>query len=41
MSNVLIRVSTPLLEKNMEKYDGWEEYTKKVPMLFPLGKTGK
>lgn len=38
MSNVLIRVSTPLLEKNMEKYEGWEEYTKRVPMLFPWGK---
>lgn len=35
MSTVLIKISTPLLEKNMEKYDDWEEYTKKVPMLFP------
>lgn len=35
MSVVLIKISTPLLEKNMEKYAGWEEYTKKVPMLFP------
>lgn len=38
MSNVLIKVSTPLLEKNMKKYDGWEEYTKRVPMLFPWAK---
>ncbi|WP_414839286.1 DUF1295 domain-containing protein [Carnobacterium sp. TMP28] len=38
MSTVLIKVSTPLLEKNMEKYDSWEEYTKKVPMLFPWAK---
>ncbi len=38
MSNVLIKVSTPLLEKNMVKYDGWEEYTKRVPMLFPWAK---
>lgn len=38
MSNVLIKVSTPLLEKNMEKYEGWEEYTKRVPKLFPWAK---
>lgn len=38
MSTVLIKVSTPLLEKNMEKYDGWKEYTKKVPMIFPWAK---
>ncbi|SEK58379.1 Steroid 5-alpha reductase family enzyme [Carnobacterium iners] len=38
MSTVLIKISTPLLEKNMEKYDDWEEYTKKVPMLFPWAK---
>ncbi|MCA9766375.1 MAG: DUF1295 domain-containing protein [Carnobacterium sp.] len=38
MSTVLIKISTPLLEKNMEKYDSWEEYTKKVPMLFPWAK---
>ena len=38
MSTVLLKVSTPLLEKNMEKYDGWIEYTKKVPMIFPWAK---
>lgn len=38
MSLVLIKISTPLLEKNMTKYDGWEDYTKKVPMLFPRPK---
>lgn len=38
MSVVLIKISTPLLEKNMAKYHGWEDYTKKVPMLFPWGK---
>ncbi|WP_051237937.1 DUF1295 domain-containing protein [Lacticigenium naphthae] len=38
MSTVLIKVSTPLLEKNMEKYDAWEEYTKRVPMIFPWTK---
>jgi steroid 5-alpha reductase family enzyme len=38
MSTVLIKVSTPLLEKNMEKYDEWQEYTKKVPMIFPWSK---
>jgi steroid 5-alpha reductase family enzyme len=38
MSTVLIKISTPLLEKNMEKYAAWEEYTKRVPMIFPWGK---
>ncbi|WP_423188359.1 DUF1295 domain-containing protein [Alkalibacterium sp. f15] len=38
MSTVLIKISTPLLEKNMEKYDEWEEYTQRVPMLFPWAK---
>ncbi|MGS0973137.1 MAG: DUF1295 domain-containing protein [Candidatus Izemoplasmataceae bacterium] len=41
MSAVLIKVSTPLLEKHMSKYDGWNEYKNKVPMIFPFGKTGK
>ena len=35
MSVVLIKISTPLLEKNMEKYEGWNEYTQRVPMIFP------
>ncbi len=35
MTIVLIKISTPLLEKNMARYDGWESYTKKVPMIFP------
>ncbi len=35
MSIVLIKISTPLLEKNMEKYPGWDEYAKRVPMIFP------
>jgi steroid 5-alpha reductase family enzyme len=39
MSAVLIKISTPLLEKHMAKYDGWEAYTKKVPMIFPWSKT--
>ncbi len=38
MTTVLLKVSTPLLEKNMEKYEGWEEYTKRVPMIFPWSK---
>lgn len=38
MSTVLIKISTPLLEKNMEKYHGWEAYTKRVPMIFPWAK---
>ncbi|SDC49945.1 Steroid 5-alpha reductase family enzyme [Pelagirhabdus alkalitolerans] len=40
MSLVLIKISTPLLEKNMEKYAEWEEYKKRVPMIFPWGKKG-
>jgi steroid 5-alpha reductase family enzyme len=38
MSTVLIKVSTPLLEKHMSKYDGWAEYAEKVPMIFPFTK---
>ncbi len=38
MSTVLLKISTPLLEKNMEKYDAWEEYIKRVPMIFPWSK---
>ena len=40
MSIVLITISTPLLEKNMEKYAGWKEYIQRVPMIFPWGKKG-
>lgn len=40
MSLVFIKLSTPLLEKNMAKYEGWEAYTQRVPMLFPWGKKG-
>ncbi|MDN6729999.1 MAG: DUF1295 domain-containing protein [Alkalibacterium sp.] len=38
ISTVLIKISTPLLEKNMEKYDAWDDYTQRVPMIFPWGK---
>lgn len=38
MSGVLIRISTPLLEDHMQEYDGWDEYTKEVPMIFPWAK---
>lgn len=38
MSGVLIRISTPLLEDHMQEYDGWNEYTKEVPMIFPWAK---
>ena len=41
MSLVLIKISTPLLEKHMEKYEGWSAYTSRVPMIFPWGKKGK
>jgi steroid 5-alpha reductase family enzyme len=39
MSAVLIKISTPLLEKNMEKYEGWNEYAQRVPMIFPFTKS--
>jgi steroid 5-alpha reductase family enzyme len=35
MSTVLIKISTPLLEKNMEKYAEWNDYIQRVPMIFP------
>jgi steroid 5-alpha reductase family enzyme len=38
MSLVLIKISTPLLEKNMEKYAEWNDYVKRVPMIFPYTK---
>jgi len=38
MSLVLIKVSTPMLEKHMSKYDGWDAYTKQTPMIFPWSK---
>lgn len=38
MSMVLIKISTPLLEKNMMKYDGWDDYSKNTPMIFPFTK---
>lgn len=38
MSAVLIKISTPLLEQNMEKYAGWAEYAQRVPMIFPFTK---
>ena len=38
MTTVLVKISTPLLEKNMKKYDAWEDYTKKTPMIFPWPK---
>lgn len=36
MSLVLIKISTPLLEKHMQKYDGWTEYAKNTPKIFPF-----
>ncbi|MDY0210284.1 MAG: DUF1295 domain-containing protein [Acholeplasma sp.] len=38
MSSVLIKISTPLLERHMAKYKGFDQYAKKVPMIFPWGK---
>lgn len=36
MTLVLIKISTPLLEKHMSRYAGWEDYKKQVPMIFPF-----
>ena len=33
---VLYFISTPILEKNMKKYEGWSEYEKKTPMFIPF-----
>ncbi len=38
MSLVLIKISTPLLEKHMARYQGFEDYKKRVPMIFPFSK---
>ena len=38
MSLVLVKVSTPLLEKHMKKYEGWDDYVARVPMLIPFTK---
>ena len=40
MSLVLVKVSTPLLEKHMKKYEGWDDYVARVPMLIPFTKRG-
>ncbi|MFW6298501.1 MAG: DUF1295 domain-containing protein [Bacillota bacterium] len=40
MTTVLLKVSTPLLEEHMKKYDGWNDYAKRTPMIFPWGKKG-
>ena len=40
MTLVLVKVSTPLLERHMKKYDGWDNYVKTTPMLVPFGKKG-
>lgn len=33
---VLYFISTPLLEKNMRKYDGWDQYASITPMFVPI-----
>lgn len=40
MSLVLVKISTPLLEANMKKYEGWNQYIQQVPMIFPGTKKG-
>lgn len=37
---VLVKVSTPLLERHMKKYEGWDAYVSLTPMLVPFGKKG-
>lgn len=37
ITSVLRFISIPLLEENMKKRDGWEEYIKRVPIFYPLG----
>jgi hypothetical protein len=36
----LVKISTPLLEANMKKYAGWDDYINQVPMIFPWGQKG-
>ena len=33
---VLYFISTPLLEKSMKKYEGWDEYASITPMFIPI-----
>ena len=40
MTLVLVKVSTPLLERNMQKYAGWDAYVANTPKLLPFGKKG-
>jgi steroid 5-alpha reductase family enzyme len=40
MSLVLVKVSTPLLERHMKKYEGWDDYVATTPMLIPFTKRG-
>jgi len=40
ISLVLVKVSTPLLEQHMKKYEGWDDYVVKTPMLVPFTKGG-
>jgi steroid 5-alpha reductase family enzyme len=40
ISLVLVKVSTPLLEQHMKKYEGWDDYVAKTPMLVPFTKGG-
>ncbi len=41
MTLVLVKISTPLLERHMEKYESWDAYTQQTPMLFPGTKPKK
>lgn len=37
ITSVLRFISIPLLEDNMRKKDGWEEYAKRVSIFYPFG----
>jgi len=37
ITSVLRFISIPLLEENMKKREGWDEYTKKVAIFYPFG----
>lgn len=32
---IISKLTGPMLEKNMQKYEGWEEYSNRTPYIFP------
>ena len=37
---VLLKISTPLLEKSMANFSGYREYKQRTPKIFPFTKKG-